>query len=225
MNYKCNIIFENIVYFCKKNTILRFFVIFYKKFYMKNSVNIALFASGNGSNAENIFNYFKEKENINIKILFCNNENAFVINRCKNMGLDCFLFNKQSFSTSVLEKLISEKIDYIVLAGFLWLVPENIIDAFPSRIINIHPALLPKYGGKGMYGDNVHKAVFAAKDNQSGITIHLVDKVYDKGTIVFQKAVPIYESDSADDIANKVHKLEYTYFPSVIEKIVSSKNY
>ena len=141
------------------------------------------------------------------------------------MGLDCFLFNKQSFSTSVLEKLISEKIDYIVLAGFLWLVPENIIDAFPSRIINIHPALLPKYGGKGMYGDNVHKAVFAAKDNQSGITIHLVDKVYDKGTIVFQKAVPIYESDSADDIANKVHKLEYTYFPSVIEKIVSSKNY
>lgn len=194
---------------------------------MKKIKNIVLFASGNGSNAENIYFFFKNHNYINVKLLFCNNKNAFAIDRCTKIGLDYFLFTKDDFVNNiVLEKLLLEETDYIVLAGFLWLIPEVIIEAFPNRIINIHPALLPKYGGKGMYGDNVHKAVFYSNEKETGITVHFVDKVYDSGNIIFQKSVLIDKNDTIESIANKVHRLEYSCYPSVIEDIIiNSKNY
>jgi len=188
---------------------------------MKKNIKIALFASGSGSNVENIFNYFKENSNIEICCILCNKENAHVIERAKRLEIDYLVFNRPDFYESdlVLSYLEQKNTDLIVLAGFLWLIPSNLIKKFPEKIINIHPALLPKYGGKGMYGDNVHKAVYENKEPETGISIHYVNEKYDDGNIIFQDTVKIDSNDTPDSIANKVHKLEYKFYPTIIEKI------
>jgi len=188
---------------------------------MKKNIKIALFASGSGSNVENIFNYFKENSNIEICCILCNKENAYVIERAKRLEIDYLVFNRPDFYESdlVLSYLEQKNTDLIVLAGFLWLIPSNLIKKFPEKIINIHPALLPKYGGKGMYGDNVHKAVYENKEPETGISIHYVNEKYDDGNIIFQDTVKIDSNDTPDSIANKVHKLEYKFYPTIIEKI------
>lgn len=179
---------------------------------------IAIFASGSGSNAEAIMDYFKENEYISVDLLLTNNPNAYAIERAKKFAVPCKIFTKQDIETeAVLEWLRVPGITHIVLAGYLWLIPEYLVKAFPNRIVNIHPALLPKYGGKGMYGMKVHEAVRAANDLQTGITIHLVNTKYDEGEILAQKTVDVSPSDTPGDIANKVHELEHKYYPEVIK--------
>jgi len=189
----------------------------------KPTKNIALFASGNGSNAQNIVEYFNNTPHINPCLILTNKPNAYVIERAKNLNIPCVVFSaKEMRETSiVVEALKKHNIDFIVLAGFLLRIPQNIIDLYPKSIINIHPALLPKYGGKGMFGDHVHQAVKAANEKETGITIHYVNEHYDEGQIIFQKKVSLSESDTPEDIANKVHALEYEYFPKVIEDLLS----
>ena len=174
------------------------------------------------SNAENIANYFKESDYAEVSFIIANNPNAYVIERAKRLGIEYAVVTKAEFmeADSIIEMLKERGIDFVVLAGFLLLVPEKFIKAYPGRIVNIHPALLPKHGGKGMYGDNVHKAVVASGDTESGITIHLIDEHYDKGTTFFQAKCPVLPTDTADDIAAKVHALEYEHFPHVIEEIM-----
>ncbi|MCD6112246.1 MAG: phosphoribosylglycinamide formyltransferase [Bacteroidales bacterium] len=186
------------------------------------SINIAIFASGNGSNAENIINFFKDNNNVEIKIILTNNEYAYVIERAKRLNIPCFIFNKTELKNSniVLNKLKEYDIDFIVLAGFLLKIPENILNVFPKKIINIHPALLPKYGGKGMYGKKVHDAVIASGDEYSGITIHYVNKNYDEGDIIFQKKCEVKNNDTPETLAKRVHSLEYNFFPKVIKKVL-----
>lgn len=186
------------------------------------SINIAIFASGNGSNAENIINFFKDDNNVEIKIILTNNEYAYVIERAKRLNIPCFIFNKTELKNSniVLNKLKEYDIDFIVLAGFLLKIPENILNVFPKKIINIHPALLPKYGGKGMYGKKVHDAVIASGDEYSGITIHYVNKNYDEGDIIFQEKCEVKNNDTPETLAKRVHSLEYNFFPKVIKKVL-----
>lgn len=186
------------------------------------SINIAIFASGNGSNAENIINFFKDNNNVEIKIILTNNEYAYVIERAKRLNIPCFIFNKTELKNSniVLNKLKEYDIDFIVLAGFLLKIPENILNVFPKKIINIHPALLPKYGGKGMYGKKVHDAVIASGDEYSGITIHYVNKNYDEGDIIFQEKCEVKNNDTPETLAKRVHSLEYNFFPKVIKKVL-----
>ena len=184
---------------------------------------IAIFASGSGSNAENIINYFKnDTENV-VKIVFCNKPDAYVLERAKRLSVPTFVFGREEFSRSdlVLNELKRLDIDLIVLAGFLWKVPDAIIDAYPDRVINIHPALLPSYGGKGMYGMKVHEAVIAAGEKESGITIHYIDEHYDKGTVIFQARCDISQADDPESLAQKIHALEYEYFPKVIEETIN----
>lgn len=180
---------------------------------------IAIFASGSGSNAENIFNYFKENNSVEISLIITNNPNAFVIERAKKLGVKSHVFTKTDFLTnnSIVNLLTEAKIDLVVLAGFLLKIPENLIKAYPNKIINIHPALLPKFGGKGMYGDNVHKAVVQNKETESGVTIHYVNENYDEGEIIFQAKCPVLENDTFEAVAAKVHDLEYKYFPKTID--------
>jgi phosphoribosylglycinamide formyltransferase-1 len=187
---------------------------------MLKSKKIAIFASGSGSNAENIIRFFANNDCAKVELILCNNPRAYVFERAKNLGVESVLFSRDDFykSDKIAEILAEKQIDLIVLAGFLWLVPQNIIDNFKNRIINIHPALLPKYGGKGMFGDNVHKAVIAAGEKESGITIHLVNEKYDDGDIIFQAKCEITASDTAETLAQKVHALEYQYFPKVINQ-------
>ena len=182
-------------------------------------IQIAILASGSGSNAENIVHYFKNHPNIKVSIILTNNENAKVLDRAERLGVPSAIFNRDEFSRSqyVLENYLKE-IDYVILAGFLWMVPENLIKAFPNKIINIHPALLPNYGGKGMYGMNVHNAVVANKEKKSGISIHYVNEHYDEGEIIFQAEVELSSEDTPEDVASKIHTLEYEHFPKVIEK-------
>ncbi|RLD47652.1 MAG: phosphoribosylglycinamide formyltransferase [Bacteroidetes bacterium] len=183
--------------------------------------NIAIFASGSGTNAENIINYFKNNKKINISLIVTNNNGAFVISRAKKFNIPYFVFSKSDFaSDKVIKKLHEFNINFIVLAGFLLLIPENIINNFKNRIINIHPALLPKYGGKGMYGMNVHNSVIKNNEKESGITIHYVNKSYDEGDIIFQAKCQISPKDSPEDLAIKVHELEYLHFPKIIEQII-----
>ena len=181
---------------------------------------IAIFASGSGTNAQKIIEYFSENEEIIVDSIWSNKKNAFALERAKNFNIETFVFTKEEFTGSnlIVQKLESREVDLIVLAGFLWLVPVNLIQSFP--IINIHPALLPKYGGKGMYGMKVHEAVVENKDEESGITIHYVNEIYDDGKIIFQAKCPVLPSDSPEDVAQKVHQLEYRYFPEVIEKVL-----
>ena len=186
--------------------------------------NIAIFASGSGSNAENIIKYFESNNDIKISLILTNNPEAFVLERANKYNIPTATFSKKEFSTTNIVPNILKKhnIDYLVLAGFLLLVPKNVIEQYEGRIINIHPALLPKHGGKGMYGDNVHKMVKECGDTESGITIHNVNEHFDSGDIIFQAVCEISPDDSADDIANKVHELEYEHFPAIIDKHINS---
>lgn len=185
---------------------------------------IAIFASGSGSNAENIANYFKDSNTIDISLIVSNKQDAYVLERARKLGIEAFTFSKTEFETTdnIVNLLRSKDIDFIVLAGFLLKIPENLLKAYPHKIINIHPALLPKFGGKGMYGDNVHKAVVEAKESESGITIHYIDENYDEGDIIFQAKCPVLPEDTYEDIAKKVHILEYTHFPIIIENILKN---
>lgn len=182
---------------------------------------IAVFASGSGTNAQNIIQYFSEKEDVIVDSVWSNNPEAFVLERAANFGIEGIVFTRDDFrnSDTIVNTLKKRNVDLIVLAGFLWLVPQTLIAGFP--IINIHPALLPKYGGKGMYGMNVHKAVVENGERESGITIHYVNERYDDGAIIFQAKCEILPSDSPEDVANKVHQLEYEYFPSIIEQVLN----
>lgn len=182
---------------------------------------IIILASGSGTNAENIIKHFKDSNLICVTQVLSNNKDAKVLERAKGLNMSCLSFDKKDFiATDLILNLLKEQADYIILAGFLWKVPEKIIHAFPNKIINIHPALLPKYGGKGMYGMNVHKAVVDNKESESGITIHYVNENYDDGAIIFQAKVAIETSDLPEDVAQKIHKLEYKHFPKVIEDVI-----
>jgi phosphoribosylglycinamide formyltransferase-1 len=191
---------------------------------MKTIPSIVIFASGSGSNAEQIVRYFNEKKTARVSAVFCNNPKAGVIDRMRSLFVPVFLFNKEELyhSNTVLEALQKLQPNAIVLAGFLWLFPDNILQKFPNSVVNIHPSLLPKFGGKGMYGARVHQAVIEAKESTSGITIHLVNEVYDKGEILFQASVSLTQDETADSLAQKIHQLEYQHFPSVIENFVLS---
>jgi phosphoribosylglycinamide formyltransferase-1 len=181
---------------------------------------IALLASGSGSNAENIIHYFQNDKNRQFFIV-SNKKEAFVHERAKNLNVLSYTITKSGFETGEALRFLKEnRIDFVVLAGFLLKVPEDILKAYPNKIINIHPALLPKYGGKGMYGSRVHEAVVANKDTESGITIHYVNENYDEGQIIFQAKCEVLPTDSADNVAEKVHALEYKYFPEIIEQIM-----
>ncbi|GHT56150.1 phosphoribosylglycinamide formyltransferase [Bacteroidia bacterium] len=181
--------------------------------------NIALLASGSGSNAENIIRYFQEDANVNVPLIISNKQDAYVHERAKKLQVPSYFFKKESFENGeVLAFLEENKIDFIVLAGFLLQIPPNIIQAYPDKIINIHPALLPKFGGKGMYGSRVHEAVVANKETESGITIHYVNENYDEGQVIFQAKCEILPTDTPDDVATKVHALEYKHFPEIIKK-------
>lgn len=183
---------------------------------------IAIFASGSGSNAENIYDYFKGNGKVEISLILTNNSNAKVIERAKRLAISYKVFDREMFyqTTKIVDLLKNKQIDLIVLAGFLWLIPERMVKAFPDKIINIHPALLPKYGGKGMYGDKVHETVIANHEKESGITIHFVNERYDDGNIIFQAKCEISPTDKPEDLAKKIHELEYKHFPKVIEKLL-----
>ena len=182
---------------------------------------IVLFASGSGSNTEKIILHFRNKTNASVVKIFTNNPNAKVLEKAKNLNVSTQIFDKQELNEGkVLEKLNQIQPDLIVLAGFLWKFPEDIIKKFPNKIINIHPALLPNYGGKGMYGIKVHQAVLDHNEKETGITIHYVNENYDEGGIIFQKSVNIEDCLTADEIAEKIHVLEHNYFPEVIEKLL-----
>ena len=190
----------------------------------KSVKNIAILASGAGSNAQKILEHFSDRMDISVRLIVSNKQEAGVLNIAKVASIDTFVVTRDSFysSTDLLVELNKRNIDFIVLAGFLWLIPPYLIQHYPDRIINIHPALLPKYGGKGMYGHFVHEAVHLAKDNHSGITIHYVNEKYDEGSIVFQEKCEILPSDQPEDIAKKVQVLEHLYYPTVIDQLVSS---
>jgi phosphoribosylglycinamide formyltransferase 1 len=181
---------------------------------------IAIFASGSGTNAQKIIEYFSTSKEIFVDSLWSNNENAYALIRAEKLGIETFTFEQEEFyrSNEILDRLYDHRIDMIVLAGFLWLVPRNLTELF--TVINIHPALLPKYGGKGMYGMNVHKAVLSSKDKESGITIHRVNQDYDKGDIIFQATCPILKGDTPEILAARIHELEHQHYPRVIEEIL-----
>lgn len=183
---------------------------------------IAIFASGSGTNAQNIIDWFSNNDTVFIDSVFSNKADAYVLERAKNAGVEAFIFGRNEFyeSDQVINILKSRNIDMVVLAGFLWLIPEKMISNF--TIINIHPALLPKYGGKGMYGIAVHKAVILNGEKESGITIHYVNEKYDDGQIIFQATCEVVKGDTPEDVAQKVHHLEYAYFPRIIEQVLSN---
>lgn len=183
---------------------------------------IAIFASGSGSNAERIVEYFAENQDISVELFLTNNSQAGIVERGKRLGIPTLIFDKKSFTKTdkIVNILQSQKIDLVVLAGFLWLIPENLIKAFPNKIINIHPALLPKYGGKGMWGHFVHEAVVASREKESGITIHYVNEHYDEGESIFQAKCNIDKNDSPEDVQRKVQVLEHQYFPVIIEDVL-----
>lgn len=184
--------------------------------------NIAIFASGSGTNAENIIRFFQDSDSIYIKLVVSNRKNAFVLERARNLNVPSAYMGKAEWEdgTSVLALMKEWDIDFIVLAGFLARVPDAILHAYPDKIINIHPSLLPKFGGKGMYGDHVHQAVVAAGETESGITIHYINEHFDEGEIIAQFKCPVLPQDTAEDVARKVHALEYKHYPQVIEQQV-----
>ncbi len=183
---------------------------------------IIVFASGSGSNAEQIIKHCQETNVMEVVRVYTNNPSAKVIDRVNSLQIPVGVFTREDFNNGkILEKLLQENPDLIVLAGFLWKFPEAIVKEFPNKIINIHPALLPKYGGKGMYGMNVHQAVLDNKEKETGITIHYVNEQYDEGAIIFQKFVTIEDCTTADAIAEKIHILEHQYFSEVIEKLLT----
>ena len=183
---------------------------------------IVIFASGSGTNAENLIKFFHNRENASVIQVLTNNPHAKVIDRCNTLKTSCLSFNKTAFygTNHVLDILKTVNPDLIVLAGFLWKFPENILNEYPNKVINIHPALLPKYGGKGMYGMHVHEAVVNNKEPETGITIHYVDENYDEGAIIFQAKCNVLNTDTAEDVATKIHELEMEHFPKVVEKLL-----
>lgn len=183
---------------------------------------IAIFASGSGTNAQKIIEHFKDNSQIEVSLVLSNKSDAYVLERAAKLGVPSYVFDRQLFyeSNKVHDILKDIGIDFIVLAGFLWLIPENLLRSWTGRIINIHPALLPKYGGKGMYGDRVHKAVIEAGEKETGITIHYVNEVYDDGEIIFQDKFKILTGDTPESIAERIHVLEHEHYPAVIEELV-----
>jgi phosphoribosylglycinamide formyltransferase-1 len=184
--------------------------------------NIAIFASGSGSNAENIILYFREDPAVRVVALFCNRQGAPVLERAGRLDIPAFVFNREEFLApgGVQRQLEVLGVDLVVLAGFLWKVPGNILEAFPGRVVNIHPALLPAYGGKGMYGERVHEAAIAAGDRKSGITIHHVNEHYDEGAVIFQASCDVDPGDTPASLAGKIHALEHAHFPVVIKALL-----
>lgn len=185
-------------------------------------INLAILASGNGTNAQQISEYFAGSDKVCVKCIVYNRKDAYVAERAKKLGIPAQYFSRKDFyeNGNVMQYLKEQQIDWVILAGFLWLVPEDMLAAYPDHIINIHPALLPNYGGKGMYGHHVHEAVIANHEKESGITIHIVDNRYDCGTTLFQAKCTLTEEDTPDTLAAKIHLLEKEYFPKVIEKAV-----
>ena len=185
-------------------------------------IRIAILASGSGSNAENIFNYFSQREDIQINLIISNKAEAYVLQRAKRLGIPSLFMSKPELgdTDSVLSVFRKYSIDFVVLAGYLLRIPDGLIKTYPNRIINIHPALLPKFGGKGMYGEKVHRTVVESGERESGITIHYVNENYDEGSIVFQAKCPVLEEDTPDEVAKRVHELEYKHYPSVIDQII-----
>lgn len=184
---------------------------------------IVIFASGSGTNAENIIKHFRGTKTASVEAVFTNNPKAYVIERAKKFQIPTEIFSKQELNENiVLQKVNAIQPDLIVLAGFLLKFPESIIEMYPDKIINLHPALLPKYGGKGMYGMYVHQAIVENKEKETGITIHYVNENYDEGNIIFQKQVAVLVTDTPEVVAEKIHELEQKYFPNVIEDILTS---
>lgn len=185
-------------------------------------VRLAILASGSGSNAENIIRFFSTEKRVEIGLIISNRSEAQVHQRAERLGVPSITLSRETLTNgnALAQILKNERIDFIILAGYLLKIPEALIHAYPNRIINIHPALLPKYGGKGMYGNFVHQAVVDAKETESGITIHLVNENYDEGSIVFQAKCPVFAEDSAEDVAARVHELEYRHYPEVIRLLL-----
>lgn len=186
---------------------------------------IIIFASGSGTNAQNIIEYFREHHSAKVILVLSNKKGAKVLDRAKNLNVNSLIFTKNELldKNGVLDVLKKEDPDLIVLAGFLLMFPKFILDEFPQKVINIHPALLPKYGGKGMYGSYVHEAVIENSEQESGITIHYVNEHYDEGAIIFQKSISLTQGETSDSLASKIHQLEYLYFPKVIEEVLISE--
>jgi phosphoribosylglycinamide formyltransferase-1 len=184
---------------------------------------IVIFASGSGTNAENLIKFFHNREYASVIQVLTNNPHAKVLERAKKLKVSALSFNKIAFTKTddVLNILKSSQPDLIVLAGFLWMFPKNILNEFPNKVINVHPALLPKYGGKGMYGMHVHEAIVAKKETETGITIHYVNEHYDEGAVIFQAKCAVLKTDSAQDVANNIHKLEMEHFPKVVDKLLN----
>ncbi|MHA4810152.1 phosphoribosylglycinamide formyltransferase [Flavitalea flava] len=187
---------------------------------------IAIFASGAGSNAGRIIDHFRTHPAIQVSLIVCNKPGAGVLTIAEKEKIPTLLIDKEKFfrGNSYVDELLEKKIDILVLAGFLWKIPAALVTAFKGRIINIHPSLLPKYGGKGMYGKHVHEAVIAAKDKETGITIHYVDELYDHGQAIFQISVEVDPSDTPETLAQKIHLLEHAHFPGIIEEIANLQN-
>ena len=185
---------------------------------------LAIFASGSGSNAENICNYFAESSEIKVVLICTNKRNAFIVKRANKLNIPVYIFAKYELNNFVdlHKKLQSIGVDIVILAGFLLKLPTIMVDSYPNRIINIHPSLLPKYGGKGMYGSNIHKAVIENKENESGISIHFVNQNYDEGKIILQKKCALSIDETVETLIQKIQKLEHSYFPSAIEKILNN---
>lgn len=185
---------------------------------------IAILASGVGSNAQSIIQYFKENSGANVVLIGSNKPDALVLKKAADLGVPSFVFNKSELTSGpvVLNKLLKERVDLIVLAGFLLQIPKSIIRAFPNKIVNIHPALLPKFGGKGMYGKHVHQAVIDANEKESGITVHYVNEFYDDGLVVFQARCIVDENDSITTLAEKIHALERKHYPLIVDKIIQT---
>ena len=183
---------------------------------------LAIFASGSGSNAENICNYFAESSDIKVVLICTNREDAFIVKRANKLNIPVYIFSKSELNNFVdlHKKLQNIEVDVIILAGFLLKLPAIMVDSYPNRIINIHPSLLPKYGGKGMYGSNIHRAVIKNKELESGISIHFVNQNYDEGKIILQKKCSISANESVETLMHKIHKLEHNYFPVAIEKTI-----
>ena len=185
-------------------------------------MNVAVFASGNGSNTQQIAEYFEGNLHIRISLILSNKSDAYVIQRAKDLNIPYYIFTAAELKNTniVQDKLTAYDIGFIVLAGFMIKVPDSLISLFPDRIINIHPALLPKYGGKGKYGEHVHEAVIAAKEKESGITIHFVNEKYDEGKIIFQARCEVDAKDTPESLALKIHELEHFHYPRIIEKVI-----
>ncbi|MDD2525108.1 MAG: phosphoribosylglycinamide formyltransferase [Bacteroidales bacterium] len=185
--------------------------------------HIAILASGSGTNAENISRYFADCNEICVAVVLSNNSKAGVHERVGKLGIPSFVFTREEFAegTVVLQKLAEYNVELVVLAGFMNKISDVLLNAYPNKIINIHPSLLPKYGGKSMYGMHVHEAVVAAGEKETGITIHFLNDQYDKGDVIFQTSCPVYPSDTPEEVAMRVHGLEYTYYPQVIRNLVS----